>query len=42
MSTLCANDMRLVDTFIIAMCGDVNNSLLMANLIAFYAKLNVI
>ena len=33
-------DLRLVNTFIIAMYGVMNYSLLMQNLVAFYAKLN--
>ena len=34
------NDIRLVNIFIIAMYGIMNYSLLMPNLVAFYAKLN--
>ena len=39
MSMLCALDMRLVSTFIIAIYGVMNYTLLMPNLVAFYAKL---
>ena len=35
-------DMRLVNAFIITMYGVMNYSLLMPNLVAFYAKLNEI
>ena len=35
-------DMRLVNTFIIAMYGVINYALLMPNVIVFYAKLNEI
>ena len=35
-------DIRLFNTFIIAMYGVMNNSLLMPNLVAFYAELNKI
>ena len=34
------NDIRLVNIFIIALYGIMNYSLLMPNLVAFYAKLN--
>ena len=34
--------MRLVNSFIIVMCGVMNYSLLMQNLVAFFAKLNEI
>ena len=36
------NDMRLINTFIIAMYGAMNYSLLMPNLLTFYARLNEI
>ena len=42
MSKLCAINMRLVNTFIIAMYGVMNYLLLMPNLVAFYAKLDEI